>query len=73
MALLPHRHIDRTAAARWQLFNAIDLRRKLVRFERHAQQELHPGHDPIAIGDARSALDQAPPEQVHVVRNGGVQ
>ena len=35
--------------------------------QRHAQQEPDPGHDPVAIADAGSALDQMQLEQANIV------
>src|SRR5215471_18929584 len=33
-------------------------RRQIVARQRDAEQEPHPGHDPIAVADARTALDE---------------
>jgi hypothetical protein len=35
-----------------------NLGRQIVATERDAEQEPHPGHDPIAVADACPALDQ---------------
>src|SRR4051812_38080493 len=35
--------------------------------ERDAEQEPHPGHDPIAVADARPALDQVQLKSAHLV------
>ena len=41
-----------------RLFDVIDLGGKIQAPERHAEQEPEPSHDPVAIADARSRLDQ---------------
>jgi hypothetical protein len=35
-----------------------DLGRQIVATQRDAEQEPHPGHDPVAVTDARTALDE---------------
>jgi hypothetical protein len=40
--------------------------------ERHAEQELHPGHGAVAIADARPALHQVQLEAADVIGGGGV-
>src|ERR1700720_2600613 len=54
------------------LAKVIDLGRKIQPPQRHAHQELHPGHDAIAIADAYAALDQVQLESAHVIRCGCV-
>src|SRR6185312_15695984 len=44
-----------------------DLGRQIVATQRDAEQEPHPGHDPIAIADARTALDEVQLEMPHLV------
>jgi hypothetical protein len=46
-------------------------RRKIQPPQRHAHQELHPGHDAVAIADAEAALDQVRLEPADVIRRGG--
>jgi hypothetical protein len=41
-----------------RLLQLVDLGRQIVPPQRDAEQELHPGHDPVAIADAEAALDQ---------------
>src|SRR6202163_4620157 len=43
---------------------------RLDRYQRHPEQELHPGHDAIAIGDAQTTLDQVQLEQANIIRRG---
>src|SRR5258707_2542765 len=43
------------------------LGRQIVATERDAEQEPHPGHDPIAVADARPALDQVQLKSPHLV------
>src|SRR6516162_5289980 len=40
------------------LADVVDLGREVQPPQCHAQQELHSGHDPIAVADVRPALDQ---------------
>src|ERR1700693_6631655 len=54
------------------LAKVIDLGRKIQPPQRHAHQELHPGHDAIAIADAYAALDQVQLESADVIRCGCV-
>ena len=49
-----------------------DLSRQIVATQRDAEQKPHPGHDPIAVADARSALDQVQLETPHLVRRRGI-
>jgi len=44
-----------------------DLSRQIVATQRDAEQKPHPGHDPIAVADARSALDEVQLETSHLV------
>jgi hypothetical protein len=37
-----------------------------------AEQEPHPGHDPIAVTDARTALDQVELKKAHLVGRCGI-
>src|SRR5207344_2319567 len=54
------------------LAKVIDLGRKIQPPQRHAHQELHPGHDAVAIADAEAALDQVQLEPADVIRRGGL-
>jgi len=45
----------------------VDLGRQIVPPQRDAEQELHPGHDPVAIADAEAALDQVQLKAANVV------
>src|SRR5271155_1915087 len=49
------------------LLDVPDLGRQIVATERDAEQEPHPGHDPIAVADARPALDQVQLKSAHLV------
>ena len=40
--------------------------RQIAATERDAEQEPHPGHDPIAVADARPALDQVQLKSAHL-------
>ena len=44
-----------------------NLGRQIVATERDAEQEPHPSHDPIAVADARPALDQVQLKSAHLV------
>ena len=44
-----------------------DLGRQIVATQRDAEQEPHPGHDPIAIADARTALDEVQLKSAYLV------
>src|SRR5262249_50193078 len=46
--------------------------RGIVRPQRDAEQELDPGHDPIAIDDAVAGFDQVQLEAAHVISGGRV-
>ena len=50
------------------LAEMIDLGCKVQPPQRHAQQELHPGHDAVAIADADSALGQVQLEAADIIR-----
>jgi hypothetical protein len=41
-----------------RLLHVPDLGRQIVAAQRHAEQEAHPGHDPVAVADAGAALDE---------------
>ena len=41
-----------------RLADVINLGGKIQSPQRHTQQELQPGHDPIAVADARASLGQ---------------
>jgi hypothetical protein len=45
----------------------VDLGYEIVPPQRDAKQELHPGHDPVAIDDAVTALHQVQLEAANVV------
>jgi hypothetical protein len=53
---------------RLRLVQVIDLGRKVQPPQRHPQQELHPGHDPVAIADADPALGQVQLEAADIIR-----
>src|SRR5208283_1732639 len=55
-----------------RLLDVIDLGGKIVPPQRHAQKELHPAHDAVAIADARPALSQIQLEAADIVRGGRV-
>jgi hypothetical protein len=44
-----------------------DLGRQIVATQRDAEQEPHPGHDPIAVTDARTALNEIQLKSAHLV------
>src|SRR5215472_15682755 len=50
----------------------VDLGCQIVPPQRDAEQELHPGHDPVAIADAETALDQVQLKAANVVGGGRV-
>src|ERR1700680_1704901 len=54
------------------LAKVIDIGRKNQPPQRHARQELHPGHDAVAIADAYAALDQVQLESADVIWCGCV-
>src|SRR5262249_19948763 len=56
----------------FRLLEVKDLGREIVPPQRDAEQELHPGHDPVAIADAQTALDQVQLEAANVVSGGRV-
>ena len=45
----------------------VDLGRQIVPPQRHAEQELHPGHDPVAIADTEAGLRQMQLKAANVV------
>src|SRR5208282_294466 len=58
------------AQYRRQLLRLLDvphLGRQIVATQRDAQQEAHPGHDPIAVTDAGAALDEVELKTAHLV------
>src|SRR5262245_48972837 len=55
-----------------RLLQVVDLGRQIVPPQRDAEQELHPGHDPVAIADAEAALDQVQLKAANVVGGGSV-
>src|SRR5712692_1149536 len=59
----------------WDLLrftDVIDLRCKVQSPQRHAKQEPQPGHDPVAIADARARLREVQLEPADVLRRGGI-
>ena len=52
--------------------DVVDLGGKVQPPERHAEQELEPGHDPVAIADAQSCVDQVQLEQPDIVGCGRI-
>src|SRR5215467_14152448 len=50
----------------------VDLGCQIVPPQGDAEQELHPGHDPVAIADAEAALDQVQLKAANVVGGGRV-
>src|SRR5262249_13813506 len=50
-----------------RLLEVPHLGRQIVTTQRDAEQEPHPGHDAIAITDARTALDQIELKTAHLV------
>src|SRR5215831_18004223 len=55
-----------------RLLEVKDLGREIVPPQRDAEQKLHPGHDPVAIADAQTALDQVQLKAANVVGGGRV-
>src|ERR671922_140137 len=55
-----------------RLLDVVDLGSEIVSPERHPKQEPHSGHDPVAIGNARPALDEMKLEAADVVGRGGI-
>jgi len=51
-----------------RLLQVVDLGSQIVPAQRHPQQELHPGHDPVAMHDAHPALGREQLEPADVVR-----
>ena len=56
----------------FRLLEVKDLGGEIVAPQRDAEQELQPGHDPVAIADAETALDQVQLEAANVVSGGRV-
>src|SRR5882762_2292700 len=54
------------------LADVIDLGRKIQPPQRHAEQEPQPGHDAVAIADARTRLGKMQLEPADILRRGGV-
>jgi hypothetical protein len=54
------------------LLEVPDLGRQIVATQRDAEQEPHPGHDAIAVTDARTALDEVELKAAHLVGRGGM-
>ena len=48
------------------------LRHEIVPPQRDAEQELDPGHDPVAITQAEAGFDQVQLEAANVVGGGGI-
>src|SRR5258707_14614619 len=65
------RWVAKLMAQHWRqplgLLDVPNLGRQIVATERDAEQEPHPGHDPIAVADARPALDQVQLKSAHLV------
>src|SRR5208282_191114 len=55
-----------------RLLDVPDLGRQIVATQRDAKQEAHPGHDPIAVADARAALDEVQLEAADFVGGRGI-
>src|SRR5712691_3705753 len=55
-----------------RLADVINLGGKIQSPQRHTQQELQPGHDPIAVADARASLGQVQLKQPDVFSRGRV-
>src|ERR1700726_3778038 len=55
-----------------RLAEVINLGRKVQPPQRYAEQELHPGHDAVAIADAHARLGQVQLETTNVIRHGRV-
>jgi len=56
----------------FRLLEVKDLGGEIVAPQRDAEQELQPGHDPVAIADAETALDQVQLEAANVLSGGRV-
>src|SRR5215467_3982351 len=54
------------------LLEVVDLGRQIMPPQGDAEQELHPGHDPVAITDAQTRFDQMQLEAANVVGGGRV-
>ena len=50
-----------------RLLEVVDLGRQIVPPQRDAEQELHPGHDPVTIGYAEAGFDQMQLKAANVV------
>jgi hypothetical protein len=50
-----------------RLLEVVDLGGEIVPPQRDAQQKPHPGHDPVAIGDAQPALHEVQLEAADVI------
>ena len=48
-------------------FDVPDLGRQIVATERDSEQEPHAGHDPIAVADTGTALDQVQLKMPHLI------
>src|SRR5215472_7436894 len=63
--------LDLLRAEHWRqllrFLDVPDLSRQIVATQRDAEQKPHPGHDPITVADARSALDEVQLETPHLV------
>jgi hypothetical protein len=57
----------RTGRQLLRLLHVPDLGRQIVEAQRDAEQEAHPGHDPVAVADAGAALDEVQLEKAHLV------
>src|ERR1700682_1181410 len=55
-----------------RLTEVINLGRKIQSPQRHAKQEPQPGHDAVAIADARARLGKMQLEPADILRRGGV-
>jgi len=55
-----------------RLLEVVDLGREIMPPQRDAEEELHPGHDPVAIADAETTLDQVQLEAANIVGGGRV-
>ena len=55
-----------------RLAEVIDLGRKVQSAQRHAEQEPQPGHDAVAVADARARLGQVQLEAADVLKCGRV-
>src|SRR5262245_15332447 len=55
-----------------RLAEVIDLGRKVQSPQRHAEQEPQPGHDAVAVADARARLGQVQLEAADVLKCGRV-